>query len=110
MPRCKIRRVRKDEQMTLAINALLSRSDLITEMFDARRDIDEECGYPKSITTQQYQYLWDREGIAKRVVEVWPKECWSENPEVLESEDPSETTFEKELKALQKRLNFSLSR
>lgn len=68
-------------------NAMLMRGELFKKLFDPRRDIDDECGYPKSITRTQYRLLWDREAIAKRVVEVLPKESWQVSPEVYENED-----------------------
>ena len=38
----------------------LMRSQFLTKLLDPRRDIDDECGYPKEISPQQYRYLYDR--------------------------------------------------
>ena len=75
-------------------NASLMRSTLLNKLIDPRRDIDQECGYPKELTTQQYRIMYDREGVASRVVSFFPEECWDQDPEVFETEDPNETAFE----------------
>jgi len=89
----------------LVANATLTRTNLIRRLLDERRDIDDECGYPKDVTAAQYKILYDRESIATRVVQVWPKECWKVLPSVYEDEDPNtETTFEAAWKELGKSL------
>lgn len=80
----------------MAANEFLLRSQLLQKMLDPRRDIDNECGYPKEISTAQYKLLYDREGIANRVVRILPEECWRISPTVYETEDPEDKTeFEK---------------
>lgn len=76
----------------LLANASLTRSSALLKLFDERRDIDVECGYPKTITIEQYDALHQREGIAKRVVSVIPEDSWADDPIVYESEDPEEVT------------------
>jgi len=62
---------------------------------DPRRDINAECGYPEQITIDQYRYSFERNGIATRVVSVFPDECWALQPEVVETDEAVETPFEK---------------
>ena len=92
----------------LVDNVMSARSELFRQLFDPRRDIYDECGYPRSgeyVPPQKYQDLFDREPIANRVVEVFPKECWQTQPEVYEDEDlEKETEFEKAWGNLAKRL------
>lgn len=75
-------------------NQMVSRSNLLRKFLDSRRDIDDECGYPKTneLSAEHYQMLYDRESIATRVVEVLPRECWKVEPEVYEVEDAEQTT------------------
>ena len=76
-------------------NALMGRSEMLSKLFDPRRDVDEECGFPKGeITPQMYQDLFDRDAIAARVVEVLPEESWQTSPTVYESESAEITQFE----------------
>ena len=83
-------------------NASLLRSNLLSKLIDSRRDIDDECGYPKDITSAQYKMMFDREGIANRVVTIYPEETWGRDPEVFENESPDETEFEKAFKKVEK--------
>jgi hypothetical protein len=63
--------------------------------FDTRRNINAECGYPDSISPQQYANAWRRLGVARRVVGVYPDECWALDPAIYESEKPKDSDFEK---------------
>lgn len=67
---------------------------------DPRRDIDDECGYPKVLTIRDYWEMYDRNPVAKRVNNVLPKECWQVHPEVRESEDTGTEQFEGEFQGL----------
>jgi len=87
-------------------NASLLRGSILTKLFDERRDIDVECGYPKDISTEQYRTLYDREGVANRVVSVIPQDSWAMDPMIFETEDQSETAFEKAWTELQDKHNL----
>jgi len=90
----------------MVANASLFRSELMTKMFDPRRDIDIEAGYPKHITPQMYRRMYDYEGVAKRVVHFWPEESWVMDPLIFETEEPSLTPFEEALAVLLKKRNL----
>jgi hypothetical protein len=88
---------------SLALNAMTTRADLLNKLFDPRRDLDEECGYPKIITELQYRTMYDRE-MGRRVVNVYPEETWKVFPKIYEDPDPKKTTpFEISLDDLDKR-------
>jgi len=59
-----------------------------------RRDIDDECGFPRrgQINLEDYAYLFERCSVAARVVEIAPRESWKTPPSVQEDEDASTTT------------------
>ncbi len=79
----------------IVANAMLSRSAFYNQMMDGQnRDIDQECGYPKAITNEQYRAFYDREGVAARVVSCMPEETWAVMPKVKENEEDTETAFE----------------
>lgn len=83
----------------LILNALGSRSELLKQFFDPRRNLNHECGYPDKVEPAEYQNLYERNGIAARVVQVFPKETWQVMPEVYEDEDPTVLTpFEEDWK------------
>lgn len=80
-----------------AANAAMSRQDLFRKMMDPRRDIDDECGYPKTPTmdVSLFREMYDRESIATRVVQVLPLETWQTQPSVFEAQDSEiQTPFE----------------
>lgn len=61
---------------------------------DPRHMIDYECGYPKFITPIMYRYLYDRDDVARRVVDIYPDECWASDPDVSDDQDEKvETPF-----------------
>lgn len=64
-------------------------------MVDPRHQIDAECGYPKFITPLMFRYLYDRDDVACRVVDIYPDESWAVDPLVYESDDEEiNTPFE----------------
>ena len=76
--------------------SLMSRSEYMWRLMDdPRKDINAECGYPYIPTVFMYRQWYDREGIATRVVNVYPDECWSVYPELYEDESSHETPFER---------------
>ena len=95
-----------NQAKSLIENASLIRSSFLTKLFDDRRDIDDECGYSKTITMEQYSYLYDREGVAKRVVALLPDDSWKVDPEIEENSESEETEFEEAWRMLQKEHNL----
>jgi hypothetical protein len=84
----------------LVANAFTMRNRMLDRMMgsiDPRRNYNDDCGYPENDPSpEQYQRFYDREPIASRVVDAFPRETWIANPEVYENEDPEVTTpFEK---------------
>ncbi len=93
------------EDRELIANAITSRRELVSKAFDPRRNINDECGYPDSITISEYKELYDREGTATKVVNVLPEQSWQAQPTVFETEEPDdETEFERVWKELDKAL------
>lgn len=77
-------------------NVMATRAELLRGMFDTRVDIDNEARYPTTFTAAMFQDMYDREAIAARVVELWPRESWQLKPWVYEDERPEiSTEFEK---------------
>lgn len=76
-------------------NLSVMRQQLMKNLLDPVRDIDEACHYPKVITTEMYSYMYEREGVAQRVVGLEPEDSWALDPEIEDNEDPEDTEFEK---------------
>ncbi len=87
----------------MAENATLMRSELLTKLLNPGKDINFECGYPDTISIEDYKGMFVRMGVATRVVELYSEESWALLPKVYETEDAEETEFEKEFKSLEKK-------
>jgi uncharacterized protein len=84
----------------------LIRTEFLRFLLDGPREIDAECGYPAWLTPDHYRAMYDREGIAKRVVDCEPMETWAIDPDVYESEEEGvQTKFEKAWEAFVKQWN-----
>ena len=85
-------------------NAFISRQSWLNRLIDPRRNIDTECGHPEQILIGDYREMYDRGDIAARVINLYPEECWMENPEIYEIEDAGIVTeFEQSLKAQERK-------
>lgn len=76
-------------------NAVTMRQTWIRQLLDPRRNVEDECGYPRwsdAVNVEVYRQLYDRMPIANRVVQVLPKECWQVTPLVYEDEDSKHVT------------------
>jgi hypothetical protein len=58
------------------------------------RDFDQQFGYPETIDKAMYKKLFDRNGVAHRVVALQPSECWLNPPQIYDQEVPSNSPFE----------------
>src|SRR5262245_18989393 len=68
------------------------------------RKIDKMCCYPETITYEMCKWMYDHEGMANRVIGMYPRACWSAFPWVYETEaveGDAQTPFEKKLKQIQ---------
>jgi hypothetical protein len=46
-------------------------------------DIEKACGYKTTLVFDDYFESWDRQDVAKRVIEAYPDYTWAQNPEVV---------------------------
>lgn len=90
------------------MNASSMRQEVMRKLLDGPgRDLNSECGYPSSISSEQYHEMYEREGVAARVVDIMPEESWINDPEVYEDEKPdTETEFEAVWDALVKKFHI----
>lgn len=83
-----------------------SRTTMFRHLMDSqKKDIDKECGYPTTIEIEDYWKMYAREGIGTRLVDVFPDECWKQDPLILENEEFTETPFEVAVRLFFKRNN-----
>src|ERR1035437_7105079 len=90
----------------LVNHALSLRGAFLEQMLDRGKDIDKECGYPEVLTPALLKIMYDREGIAKRVNNIFPDECWKQDPEIIETDDTNDTAFEATLNNILKQFQL----
>lgn len=87
------------------------RDDYIRELGDqyqGDRDIYEVLGYPENeITSTQYRAKFERQDIARRIVELPARDAWKESPDVSDALDSeTETEFDKQLERIKKNVRL----
>lgn len=91
----------------MVYNEMVGRAALMSQMgMLGDKDIDKECGYPTEISASEYDTMYRREGIAKRVNDIYPDECWSDDPTVSEKDDAEETEFDRQFKDIRDQFNL----
>lgn len=73
-------------------NVWSGRNDLFRQLCGPRGDVDQACNYPDQILADMYRAMYDRNGIAERVCNVWPLESWQVTPSVYEDESSTKAT------------------
>lgn len=90
-----------DQVKYLANSALMTREALAQQLEGGHIvDVNKECGYKDDPTIDDYVALYEREGVANRVIRLLPEETWQVDPYVYETEDATETAWEKLLAEL----------
>ena len=69
-------------------------------MEDPRRNFNTECGWPDDLHFDSFMSMYTRFGIATRVVNVYPDECFAVDFEAYEGETPEDTDFEIDIKQM----------
>lgn len=75
--------------------------------FSGLRDLNLILGYDSWINIQMYRYEYERGGIAKRIVEIFPRATWANRFDIVEN--PSlkrQTPFEKSVEEAKNKLNI----
>lgn len=78
----------------LVQNAMFTRQELFRGFSGTRSDTYEECGWPEEgeVDPEYYWRLYSRHAIARRVVQLMPKESWQQSPLIYEKEEGDEPT------------------
>lgn len=75
---------------------LFSRQFGFNTQFAGKRDLNLILGYDDFIDISSYRYQYERGGLAKRIIEYYPKAAWSTGFDILEDKNlKRKTPFEK---------------
>jgi len=103
----------KMKQLIRKLNNLASitvtRSQLgqrLGQSFDGDRDLYSICGYPTVLSFEEYKGRYDRDPLAKRIVNAYPAATWTVEPDVYETDKAVETAFEKDWAALTEEMDL----
>lgn len=92
-----------------ALSVLLSRAQLaarLGQQYDNARDIYEALGYDLELSYEKYAAQYERQSIAKAIINRPVDATWRGEFGIVESDDDEETALEREWKALDKRLGL----
>lgn len=97
-------------EMRTALSTLVHRmkfgNTLSRFSFGTIRDTYTALGYPAKLSPEVYRDSYERDDIAGRIVEAYPRATWSAGALIVEDENPeTTTTFEKEVTILYERLD-----
>lgn len=91
--------VEKQVERMYQMSALMSRAALAARLgmqFDGKRDLYDAFGYPRTPDFNLYLAMYDRQGMATRIVDAFPMETWRRPPILVDgearSDNPSELT------------------
>ena len=93
-----------DQLRNLASN-LVGRATLAARMgksYGTDRDIYTALGYNKNPVFDDYYARYERQDVAGRIIDAPVEATWKEDPQIIETEGPEDTEFEKAWKALAK--------
>lgn len=92
-----------------ALSVLLSRARLMARLgqhYDGDRDLYEALGYPLTLTYDHYAAKYERQDIAKAIINRPINATWRGKFNLLESDDDEDTPLEKAWNELYKRLKL----
>ena len=84
----------------ISFHTLSLRKSIASWLNPTSRNLEKECGVPLMgawIPIQDFKNMYDRFGVAKRVVNIGPDGCWEVQPKVFEDSKKELTKFEKRL-------------
>ena len=75
--------------------------------YEGKRDLYAAMGYPQQITLEMYRQLYERGGLAGRIVDAYPNQTWRGGGLITDDEAPdSDTEFEAAWFELEERLRL----
>jgi len=94
------------------VGRLLFAAKLGGEQYGGDRDLYQALGYPQNLNFDDFLIRYKRQDMAKAIIDRPVKATWQGTLELVESENPKETTFEKSWRKLDRKfgLKTKLSR
>lgn len=100
---------KKDLQSLLHYNSVITRSGLVSALgstHDGRRNYYKEAGYSQSLSFSDFEKQYERNGLAKTIINAYPDATWRSRPSINENPEIEDTPFEKSWKDLTQRIDL----
>lgn len=97
----------KIRRLASNVSDLISRLSLagLGKRFDGDRDMYKVLGYPSKLEVIDYQQMYERNGIAARIIDLPAIYSWQETP-IITGENGEENQLSREIKILDSRLSI----
>ena len=93
---------RKNAQIRALSDVLTARSNLqqkLGQSYSGDRKLYEALGYPLTMSFARYQGRYERQDIAKRIVDIYPGATWRDKPALVQDlENKEDTEWDKRIK------------
>lgn len=93
-----------------AVSVLWSRAQFAIRhglLYGGKRDIYAAAGYPERLSVADYRSAFERDGIAERLLTIYPNAIWAPGISIFETEDPNQITkFEDQVESLASRIDL----
>ena len=98
-----------NQRIHVLASELVGRFHLLSKLgnqYNGNRDLYQALGYKRILTFDDYYAQYERQDVAKAIIDRPVKATWQGPLELIESNEPEDTEFEKEWKDLDKRLGL----
>lgn len=76
------------------------------QLYDSKRDIWKQAGYPVAIGFNEYLSLYERGGVAGTIIDKIVETTWRRLPEITDDEGAGDTAFSDAWRALEERVRI----
>jgi hypothetical protein len=97
------------QQLATFASAIVGRADLMTRLgqqYGNNRDLYEALGYKKTLIFTDYYAQYERQDIAKAIIDRPVNATWQGALELIESNEPEDTEFEKAWNDLNRKIGL----
>lgn len=101
--------VQQEKLLKVFTSSLIGRAELMSKLgmsYSDKRDLYEALGYKTDLTFEDYYTQYDRQDIAKAIIDRPVNATWQGSLELVESNEPEDTDFEKAWKDLNRKLGI----
>lgn len=105
-PRLTVNQAKKVLEMMTALTTRAAISAYLGKSFGGARDLYTALGYTKDPTFENYLTRYERQDIAKAIIDAPVRACWRQLPEITESEEKPTIFGERLIEIIDRRALF----